>query len=1022
MCERQGMVKPPTDLAAPRMSDTPLPIPVPAIPAIAATSTMRLRTLLIVPFVLLVMVPAVVIATLSLYTGLNAVDVLSRQLIENISARVEQAVVHQLEEAAVTLVATFPNVDDYHTVPNELFRSTERLERKLFELTAAARTTTYLFFGREDGAYVGVRRTGSAPSSAATVRLQQAGGDALKSYLARTPGDRTQPLEAENKIFDARTRPWYQLAKTARHLTWTPIYWSVASGALVTTAAQPVMAATGSVLGVFAANVELSELSAFMRSVAVSANSVVFIVDRDGLLVASSTSESPFRNEDGVQKRVAARDSESALVRAGAQWWRSSGRSAVRAEKDAPRIAMITTTGEQVDVASRRVTGVEGIDWDIVVAVPRRDFTASIMKSANSVFFVILAALAAALALGLYVLRRVTRDVDQLVAATEEISADGHPSGMPVTSLVETAVLSKAFGEMVARLNQSLATIRAKTHQFASLNVTLEERVVQRTTQLGAQNDTLTEEILRRKRLERELREASQAAQKAAHDKARFLAILSHELRTPLQAVIGASQLLSARRRPGEPAYEIQTMDAASKSLLTLIDGVLSYSRLESGMVTPTLHSFVLAECMEEALQVSRVALPRAGVALVVEVAPSVPRVIHTDQGMLRQVLINLVGNALKFTASGEVRITVSADLVARAGDPLRLRFIVSDTGSGVNSETQQRLFQPFQQGDAEGDKPRVGSGLGLAICAMLLRALDGEIDMTSELGKGTQMSFSILAQVPPNAVAAQLTTRTEPAASMRSLRVLVVEDNDVNRELLSIMLEQLGHSVSAVADGETAVSRCHGQMFDAVLMDLNMPRIGGIEATRCILLDHAERGHPPPAIIALTASVSDADRELCAAAGMRGFLTKPATVFSLDVALRSAIGDPPLPDVAPVATGDVLDEATLKSLTELDQRAAAPFLRKLIERFIDGLPQQVAQMQAHWAAGETKPALYSAHSLSGAASSVGAIALARATRRVSESPCNETVAGVEAASHATVLELTSWMLHHLPAEADRST
>ena len=153
----------------------------------------------------------------------------------------------------------------------------------------------------------------------------------------------------------------------------------------------------------------------------------------------------------------------------------------------------------------------------------------------------------------------------------------------------------------------------------------------------------------------------------------------------------------------------------------------------------------------------------------------------------------------------------------------------------------------------------------------MLVRALGGEIDLASTPVKGTRMIFSILAQTPPAPITAQLATTVEAVLSMRSLRVMVVEDNDVNRELLSIMLEQLGHIVFAVADGETATSRCHEQTFDAVLMDLNLPRIGGIEATRRILMDHAERGDAP-AIVALTASVSDADRDLCAAAGMRGF------------------------------------------------------------------------------------------------------------------------------------------------------
>lgn len=969
-----------------------------------ARRALRLRTLLTVPFVLLIVVPAVIIAGTSLYTGLQAVDVLSRQLMDDISARVGQAAVHQLEEAAVTLLATFPNNEDNQNASIELFTDAERLERKLFELTAATRTTAYLYFGREDGGFVGVDRGRPGARAAATVRLQDGGGAPRKIYTSRGPGDRTRLLETETRVYDARERVWYKQAKAAQRLTWTPIYVSFASGALVTTAAQSVTSASGSLFGVLAADVELSELSQFMKSVAVSANGVAFIVDREGLLVASSTPESPFRTEGGVQKRVAARDSQSDLVRAGAQWWRTAGRDA----KASPNIDMITSTGERVDVASRRVVGVQGIDWDIVVAVPRSDFTAPIVKSAISMFFVILAALAAALILGLYVLRRVTRDVDQLVAVTRDISADRLPTALPVTSLAETGVLATAFGDMVGRLTQSLETIRTQNDQFAVLNATLEERVDRRTTQLAEQNLTLTEEILRRERLESELRNTSMAAQKAAEDKARFLAILSHELRTPLQAVVGASHLLSARGQPGERADEIETLDAASKSLLTLIDGVLSYSRLEAGVVTPTLNSFALSVCVDEALRVSRSALPRPDVAVVVDVDDTVPKLIHTDQGMLRQVLINLVSNALKFTQYGEVRVQVSADDAARLGDPLLLRFTVTDTGSGIGLSTQQRLFQPFQQGDAVAGQPAAGSGLGLVICSLLVRALGGTIEMTSAPGKGTRMSFSILAHtLSATHDFARATSIAATPKAMRSLHVLVVEDNDVNRELLGIMLEQLGHRVTAVADGEAAIDACKAQAFDAVLMDLNLPRVGGIEATRRILNDPGV-DHAGPAIIALTASVSDADRALCAATGMRGFLTKPATVFSLDVALRAAVSELP-PATALPEPVDVLDHMTLDALAALDRQAPVPFLQKLIARFVDDLPTQVASIHRVCADGDAAQAAAVAHSLVGAAAAVGANALARVARGVCDEPTLERVAELQIISRMTVVSLRAW-------------
>jgi signal transduction histidine kinase/CheY-like chemotaxis protein len=985
---------------------------------------MRLRTLLTVPFVVLIVAPALVIAGTSLYTGLQAVDVLSRQLMDDISARVGQAAVHQLEEAAVALRATFPNADDSHNASIELFADDERLERKLFELTAGTRTTGYLYFGRENGSFIGVDRGRPGARAAATVRIQDGGGKPRSNYSSRGPGDRTRLLEIENRIYDARERVWYKLAKSAQRLIWTPVYVSFASGALVTTAAQPVTTASGALFGVLAADVELSELSAFMKGVSVSANGVAFIVDHEGMLVATSTPEQPFRTEGGVQKRVAARDSQFEFVRAAAQWWRASGRG----NASSPVIAMINSTGEQVDVASRRVSGIDGIDWDIVVAIPRSDFTAPIVKSAVSMFFVILAALAAALLLGLWVLRRVTRDVDQLVTATREVSADGLPVGVPVTALAETGVLARAFSEMVIRLRQSLDTIRSQNDQFALLNATLEQRVERRTTELAEQNLTLTEEIVRRERLERELRNASQAAQKAAEDKARFLAILSHELRTPLQAVVGASHLLSMRQQSGRRDDEIQTLDAASKSLLTLIDGVLSYSRLEAGVVTPVLQSFAVRDCIDEAVRVACAAKSQPEVAMRIAIDASVPRQIHTDPGMLRQVLINLIGNALKFTTSGEVRIDVNVADGASEGGPVKLVFRVTDTGAGIDVATQQRLFQPFQQGATEAGQPVVGSGLGLVICSLLVRALGGDITMDSVLGKGTCMTFSILAQVAQPVAEGAGTmrggSRTDEqlvASTLSSLHVLVVEDNDINRELLTIMLSQLGHSVHAVADGEAAIAAAQKQGFDVVLMDLNLPRIGGIEAARRILQDQVGRA-TQPAIVALTASVSDADRALCAAAGMRGFLTKPATVFSLDAALRSVIAVTTDGDVAANEADALLDAQTLDSLAELEQRASNPFLLRLIERFLQSLPDELQQLQGEWAARDKTRTVAVAHALAGAAAAVGASALSRAARRVCDAPGDATVNELVQVSQQSSHALTAWSAAYEKRHAPKAT
>lgn len=275
-------------------------------------------------------------------------------------------------------------------------------------------------------------------------------------------------------------------------------------------------------------------------------------------------------------------------------------------------------------------------------------------------------------------------------------------------------------------------------------------------------------------------------------------------------------------------------------------------------------------------------------------------------------------------------------------------------------------------------------------------------------------MSFSILAQTPPAALDAGHSAGSAASANaasseqaLRALQVMVVEDNDVNRELLTIMLEQLGHHVFAVADGEAAIEGCKARAFDAVLMDLNLPRIGGIEATRRILLEPVADS-APPAVIALTASVSDADRALCAAAGMRGFLTKPATVFSLDVALRGAVSEVPLAtDLR--RTVELLDVVTLDSLAELEQRAAEPFLQRLIDRFVEGLPAHVARLQAEWAAGQRDQVAATAHSMTGAAAAVGASALARAARNISEAPTAERVSELAKIVRETEAALAAW-------------
>ncbi|MGL5002519.1 MAG: ATP-binding protein, partial [Casimicrobium sp.] len=536
-------------------------------------------------------------------------------------------------------------------------------------------------------------------------------------------------------------RPWYTQAKAANRLTWTPVYVSFASNALVTTASQPVVTREAKLLGVLAADVELSELSAFMKNVSVSENGVAFIVDRDGLLVASSAPGDPFKQDGSAQTRVKARDHGDEVERAAADWWQQIRSEAIPSGAALRSAKINSDKGDSIDVAVRRVSRIDGVDWDVVVAIPRSDLTAPIVRSATIMFVVIFAALIAALQLGLWIVNRVTGDVDQLVKSANNYTIDGNQYVEPKTTLQETSVLSGAFVGMFRRLRDSLSTIRKQNEDLAALNTTLEERVERRTRQLENKNFELTAEVSRREQLENELREASEAATKQADDKVRFMAMLSHELRTPLQAVIGTSEILSHTLPTGSDASA--TLRAASKSVLALVDGVLSYAKLEAGKVEPVLLNFPLRVAIDEAVRVSCTAnnVPRE--LVMVSIAPTLSEWIHTDVGIFRQLLINLVTNAMKH-APGK-RIVIRAAREGESGLPeFGLNISVIDEGAGIPSEARHRLFQPFQQIGRGSADPSRGSGLGLAICALLVKSLDGNIGVVDSPRAGTEIAFSI--------------------------------------------------------------------------------------------------------------------------------------------------------------------------------------------------------------------------------------------------------------------------------------
>jgi signal transduction histidine kinase/ActR/RegA family two-component response regulator len=379
-----------------------------------------------------------------------------------------------------------------------------------------------------------------------------------------------------------------------------------------------------------------------------------------------------------------------------------------------------------------------------------------------------------------------------------------------------------------------------------------------------------------------ELRLARDSAQAATATKSNFLATMSHEIRTPMNGIIGMTDLLLESPLSAAQREQLVTVQRSGHALLAIINDILDFSKVEAGKLVVEWLPTELRPAVDDVMQLLRSRALEKGLELSVEYAPGVPDAIETDPGRLRQVLTNLVGNAVKFTGAGRVRILVDMDTNAK------LRFRVVDTGPGIPAESQKHLFQPFTQLDVSTTRRFGGTGLGLAICRQLVDLLGGELGVISPAhdrpangGPGSIFWFSLPATVPAGVMRSpsrQATAAPVPSKQSSLCRVLVAEDNPVNQMVIRAMLQKLGIEATLVADGRQAVDAVAATPFDLVLMDCQMPVMDGFEATR-IIRDGSESR---PVIVAVTANAMAGDAERCRAAGMDDYISKPISVREL--------------------------------------------------------------------------------------------------------------------------------------------
>lgn len=538
-------------------------------------------------------------------------------------------------------------------------------------------------------------------------------------------------------------------------------------------------------------------------------------------------------------------------------------------------------------------------------------------------------------------------------------------------------------------------------------------------------------DVTERLHQERALLEARDKAEDATRAKSEFLALMSHEIRTPLNGLLGISELLNSTSLDLQQKEFVDIIRLSGEALLQVINDVLDFSKIEANRMQLEHAPFRLREVVEESLTILSGRAREKGISMDAELSSGLPEVVVGDKARLRQVLLNLLGNAIKFTERGSVKVI----LILRETTPegFLLGFEVRDTGLGIDLEQAKGLFSAFTQADASTFRKYGGSGLGLTICKNIVELMGGKIWVESQPGEGSSFYFTIrVKRVADELLPAN--QKNQPAindgrllSEQAPMRILLVEDNDINRLLAVKLLERLGYKVISAANGKEAYEMVKQQPFDLVFMDVQMPEWDGLESTRRLRAElPMER---QPVIVAMTAFAGQEDRQACSDAGMDDYISKPITTGDLERVLLKWGSRGSSPSVereinAPVhekytridlETTRLVENAAVQRLMEIARQSDPGFVQQVMELFMKQAPVSIREIVSGAASDDLDLVWKAAHKLKGTSLQMGAArlglvckALEEAGRSGNSVSVNQLSEGLETVYQDTVSELRS--------------